>query len=154
MKTIRRWAEKRLPEGRKRRRFYLFCALALLVAMMAWLMSALPPDASQAQSGWLRGFLQRLFGAEVNELLLRKLAHFSEYLLLGLFLGLSICQLGWQARYAFLALSLALLAAVADETIQVFSSRGPSLIDVWIDLAGAATGLFVTWLISRKFPIT
>lgn len=150
MDTIRRWAIKQLPDARRRRRFYLFSALAAAVVLMAWLFSALPPGPSQAQSGWLKGMIRRLFGAEVDELLLRKLAHLGEYLLMGLFSGLAISQMGWRKRHALSALGLAMLAAVTDETIQIFSGRGPSLIDVWIDLAGAAAGLLIAWLAGRK----
>ena len=38
-------------------------------------------------------------------------------------------------------------AACIDETIQVFSpDRGPSLIDVWIDVGGVAAGMTVLLL--------
>lgn len=154
MNLIARWAAEKLPDIKKRRLFYLFSALALITILTAWLFSAQPPEASRAQSGWLKALILRLVGVEVPELLIRKLAHFSEYFLLGLFSGLAIRQLGWRRRRALVALALALPAAGIDEAIQVFSARGPSFIDVGIDLTGDAAGLFIAWLSSRGGQIT
>ncbi len=154
MGAAAKWASKQLPDRKKRRCFFLFSALAVMVMLMAWGFSALPPDVSGAQSGWLRGLLLRLLGAELPELWIRKFAHFSEYLLIGLFSGLALSQLGWQHRRALIALALALAAAAIDETIQIFSGRGPSLIDVGIDLTGAAAGLLAAWLASRARRVT
>lgn len=128
------------------RRFRVYAALAGTVALVAWLFSAMPPAASSAQSGWLKGLVEGLLGLEVSELLIRKLAHFAEYLLMGLFAGAAVRQLGFRGRQAFAALSMMLVAALVDETIQIFSGRGPSVVDVWIDLAGAATGLALIWI--------
>ena len=36
-----------------------------------------------------------------------------------------------------------LLAALTDETIQIFTGRGPQVQDVWLDFAGGAAGLLV-----------
>ncbi|MDD4080839.1 MAG: VanZ family protein [Eubacteriales bacterium] len=141
-----------LPEPRKRGLFYLYSSLALAVIIMAWMFSALPPGVSRAQSGWLTALARRLLGTEVSELLLRKLAHFTEYLLLGVLMGLAIKQLGWRKRLALAALALALPVAVIDETIQFFSGRGPSIVDVWIDMAGAAAGLMVSWAFLGRRP--
>lgn len=143
------WLRARIPESGKRRRFYVFSALALAAALAAWLFSAQPPDASGAQSAWLQKLMADLLGADVSERLLRKLAHFGEYLLMGLFAGGAVSQLGFQGRYALCALALMLLAALVDETIQVFSGRGPSVLDVWIDVAGAAAGLAAVRVFKR-----
>jgi VanZ family protein len=144
-----RWLRKQIPESGKRRRFYVFSALALMVALAAWLFSAQPPDTSGAQSTWLKKLMADLLGIEISEFLIRKLAHFGEYLLMGLFAGGAVSQLGFKSRHALSALALTLVAALVDETIQVFSGRGPSVLDVWIDAAGAAIGLVIVKMFKR-----
>ena len=143
------WVIRQMPERKRRHRFYLWLALAFAVAVLAWAFSALPPSASSEQSGWLRGLVESILGVTVSELLIRKLAHFTEYLLMGLFAGAALRKLGFRPGRALIALALMLLAALIDETIQVFSGRGPSVVDVWIDLAGAAVGLIVVKLTKR-----
>lgn len=139
-----------IPDSGKRRRFVLFSMLAVGVMLFAWMMSALPPAASGAQSSWLQGLIQRLTGLPISEFFVRKMAHFTEYLMLGLFLGGAARQLGFRRRDALLALLIALLVALVDETIQIFSARGPSVVDVWIDLAGAALGLGIARITRKK----
>lgn len=68
--------------------------------------------------------------------LVRKLAHFVEFGLLGFLLGLFIKK---PKSTTFL---FALLTAMTDETIQIFTGRGSQVQDVWLDFAGACTGIF------------
>ncbi len=71
----------------------------------------------------------------VTQHLVRKLAHFCEFGLLGLLLGLRSRKPNCRV------LLLALLCALTDETIQIFTGRGPQVQDVWLDFAGAVTGI-------------
>ena len=48
-----------------------------------------------------------------------------------------------------LALLLGLSTALADETIQRFTGRTSSVIDVWVDMGGFLFGLLLTWLVMR-----
>ena len=44
-------------------------------------------------------------------------------------------------------------AALTDETIQIFTGRGPQIQDVWLDFAGGFTGLLVMlalWALLRR----
>jgi VanZ family protein len=78
----------------------------------------------------------------------RKTAHFLEFALLGC-LTASLIRLIW----LFLARSLplwqtagipslfCLLTAACDETLQIFTGRGPAVRDVLIDFAGALSGV-------------
>lgn len=138
---LREWV---LP-GRGRR-FRVYAGLAALVLLLAWLSSALPPAASGAQSGWLKGLLEKLFGRPVDELLLRKLAHFTEYLFIGFFAGMALRQLRRSQGDWLLLFMFCLVAALIDESIQLFSGRGPAILDVWIDGAGAAVGMVLALL--------
>ena len=53
---------------------------------------------------------------------------------LTLFTALFGYAFGWLGIAASVVFSV--IAALLDETIQIFSSRGPSIIDVWIDSFG------------------
>lgn len=82
--------------------------------------------------------------------LIRKMAHMSEFALLGLLwtaLLLQIKQIHLSAALA-LAGCFALLVALTDETIQLFSpGRGSQVTDVWIDFAGACLGILLAWIL-------
>ena len=75
--------------------------------------------------------------------LVRKAAHFSEYALLGFFMGLQWVRKDGRSRF-FLPEGLCLGAALVDEGIQLFvSGRAGQLRDVCIDLAGSTLGVLV-----------
>lgn len=86
----------------------------------------------------------------------RKLAHFSEFCLLGfeLLLLLALLCNGYKnitlLKYTS-TMFLALTAALIDETIQIFSDRGSAVVDVWIDFSGAITGSAFGFLILILF---
>ena len=87
-------------------------------------------------------------GSEILHLLIRKAAHFSEFACLG---ALLCWRLGMAeqkgAQLAAFSLLGGLLAACTDETIQFFvDGRGSSLIDVWIDACGTASGIAITMI--------
>ncbi len=135
--------------GAKQRGLYrLFAALAGLTLLTAFLFSALPRQISSDQSSWLRDFIARITGWEMDVLVLRKLAHLAEYTLIGLFAGAALVQLDWRFLDAARLWALGLPAAFADESIQMFSGRGPAILDVWIDMAGVVIGSCLALLIS------
>lgn len=98
-----------------------------------------------AESGEISGCMmewqsQNLPGLIEKEYVLRKLAHFAEFALLGFFLTGTAESFGISRSVA--PLFGVLLCACVDETIQVFvPGRGPSLIDVWIDFVGGCAGI-------------
>lgn len=80
-----------------------------------------------------------LFGeGVVSHEAFRKITHGAEFALL----GLEICALFSAAKINFGAVSYVKLlpcgfvVAFLDETLQIFSGRGASIIDVWIDFGG------------------
>lgn len=81
---------------------------------------------------------------------LRKAAHAVEFFVLGVELAAFSVIVG-RRKYNFQkfwnVLSVALAVAVADESIQIFSGRGPKVRDVLIDLGGAAVGISLTLLV-------
>ncbi len=125
--------------------------LIICTILFIWTQSCLGKDASSAQSSWVRQFLQNavdLLGLpiEVTVHATRKLAHFLEFFLLGLEVTLyGICgrtpdrhDIVWMPGTVF-------LVAFMDETIQIFSGRGPAITDVWLDIAGGVTAMLLVF---------
>ena len=133
---------------RTKNRMRLCCLLLAALLTFIWGNSLCSGAESGAMSGsvlqWINNFLHLdEAGAELLHLVIRKIAHFTEFACLGLVLTWLFGMTGEKKWHLFyMPLFVGLLAACVDETIQVFSpDRGPSLIDVWIDTAGVAAGI-------------
>ena len=84
---------------------------------------------------------------------IRKCGHVCEYFIFGvlLFRAIRAPQLGWNLRWAFLAILIAALYASSDEIHQIFvPSRGASIWDALLDTSAASVAQFVVWMISRR----
>ena len=138
--------------------------LIILTIALIWAQSILPPDISADESGFVlekivKPFLRFMTGreAEISEHLVRKIAHFTEFMLLGLLVSLyripsftsSSKAHGLRATACFFGTSalFCLFIAFIDESIQMFTGRGPAILDVWIDTAGAVTGIGIELMI-------
>ena len=133
---------------RTRTRVRLCAALIAANLAFIWGNSLMPGSVSGAFSDWVKELLAALLpfmesgGAGTG--LLRKLAHFSEFALLGFLLS---WLAGMLEKNKFLPLIWGCLAACTDETIQRFvPDRGPSVRDVGIDTCGVAAGMMLLWL--------
>lgn len=90
-------------------------------------------------------FLEFFVGkGNVTNHMVRKLAHFTEFFALGVSAGLLWWLLGFHVLYAVVG---TLLAAITDETIQIFTQRGSQVQDVWLDFSGAVAGLVVLLIV-------
>ena len=121
------------------------CVLITLNLALIWGNSTLPGGVSMELSdGFLALLSQGLPAlAVIGSILIRKLAHFSEFACLGLLLGWLLSPEGGFRGFAAPAL-LGTLAACVDETIQRFvPGRESSLIDVWIDIFGVCAGILL-----------
>lgn len=139
---------------KKMKRFLL--VLLILTVAFIWVHSAMDPETSANESGWVmkivEPFLELFVGeGNVTEHLVRKLAHFSEFALLGfeLLAYISICRGSSSFSNAAYSCNFALITAVIDETVQIFSGRGSSLKDVWLDFAGALFGGLIAVAVVR-----
>ena len=134
-------------------KMWLGVCLAIGVAtLLIWGNSMRTSTQSAQQSGSLLAFLTPWLTAlgiqpEGFHSILRKLAHFSEYGLLGVLWTMEL----WlgphreKRRGAMERLSFCMLTAFLDETIQLFvPGRSGEIRDVWIDTAGAWTGIVIT----------
>ncbi len=141
-------------KGRKRVLFYILAAVAAANLLFIFINSALPKAVSSEESSAVASFLAGIFppstafGAFVAEYI-RKIAHFLEYGALGVEM----------AVYAFFFSSKPLkctrlfaisefFVAFLDESIQILSSRGPAIADVWIDVFGFFTFYSLVILLS------
>ena len=101
----------------------------------------------------LTPFLGVFFGRDnVTDHLVRKMAHFGEFGLLGIELSiLLICRNRVKLQSIINCLFLALSTAVIDESIQILFERGSQVQDVLLDFSGAFT--FISLLIISYFII-
>lgn len=136
----------------------LFILIILTIAGI-WFQSMLSKESSSSESGFvmdlIKPFLEIIVGkGNVTMHLVRKLAHFTEYFLLGLELTLymnirSVSSLSYPVFAWILPLGISLTVASLDETIQLFSGRGPMIQDVILDFCGALTACIAVNIIFR-----
>ncbi len=155
-------------KGMKRRERGIRIALAALMLLFIWGHSMMPASVSGRESEWVRELLEPLLallqrgffhlGLELEpSTLVRKLAHFTEFMVLGFLVGLMLERPEGKTRF-FPAEGICLAAACMDEFIQRFvPGRGPGLKDVLIDFSGATVGvclamaaICLVWLINNR----
>lgn len=121
-----------MTERGKTRRV-LFTVLTVLWLAVIWGHSMMPADLSKQESGGLLALLIGWFPF-LTDHMIRKLAHFAEYAVLGgLLFGATA---GGKRSPAFPPLA-GLLSALTDETIQLFTEgRSGQISDVWLDFSG------------------
>ena len=143
--------------------------LVIAVMVMIFCFSAQTGEESGAMSGRLTTWALNLVIPDFENLtpekqenilsavgfMVRKLAHFSEYALLGFSLMLHIAQVQKKitVRLPWLwAWGIGTLYAASDEFHQGFvAGRGPSVVDVAIDSAGVVVGVFLLiWILKKR----
>lgn len=84
----------------------------------------------------------------ITEHLIRKMAHFAEYTLLGVLFSVTVRQYAFALATERLAKCwLGTMVPLVDETIQLFvEGRSGQISDVWLDMAGVLTGILTVWL--------
>lgn len=136
----------------KRTKKRLILCIGLLIAILSfiWGNSAMPAEESGALSGWVGQMLSKLLPflsleSEKGMHILRKVAHFSEFAVLGAILSwLFRMLLERPIPQYLLPLGCGVAAACIDETIQIFSpGRYCSIVDVGIDSCGVLAGMIL-----------
>lgn len=131
------------------------CIALGMFTLFIWGNSMRTATQSAQQSGsvlmWMTPLLRALkLQAEGFHGILRKLAHVSEYGLLGV-LWASELWLGahdQKVRGVAIRLGFCMLTAFLDETIQLFvPGRSGEVRDIWIDTSGALLGILLVCLI-------
>ena len=129
---------------RTNNRVRLCAALLVLNLMFIWGNSLMPAEISQAFSDWVKELLAKLLpGGSSSPTqgsgLIRKIAHFTEFMALGILLTWLFGMLQKAIHLPFLT---GAAAACIDETIQFFvPGRAPGIKDMCIDCCGVLVGL-------------
>lgn len=134
-------------------------AFACWVAFI-WGHSLVQGPQSSLESGMVVALVRPIFemlgvsDVDLMSLVVRKLAHFSEYALLGvLTCGLFRARRRELRRGPFPTVLLVALVPVVDECIQLFvPGRTGQPTDVLIDLGGLVFGGLLAWFVSARLP--
>lgn len=147
------------------RRIIVFALLVLITVGFIWGNSMKTKSESAEQSTLVAESLQPVLDPQEKmekpdfHDLVRKLAHVTEFFVLGLFAAGFAISLGAYLKKTFVTLPIlmTLIVAVGDEYIQHFTGRGSLVTDVVLDFAGALAGLAAVWLlmwIYKKIKMT
>ena len=128
-------------------RIIVFILTAFMIGFV-FFRSSMSAEASTVESESTLDFLINFFksfgiSVEMSENIVRKLAHFAEFFVIG---GLLMsCAYGFDSlrpqRFGVRVLFAGMLTALIDETIQLFSEgRAGMIADVWIDMGGVVCG--------------
>ena len=127
-----------------------YILIALIVAMVAFVFarSTKPPEKSQEESDEFAEFVEQIIppdtdAGEYVQKNIRKLAHYTEFFALGVLVAVYACVYTGRMFWKISTLGFGLVFAALDETIQIFSGRGPSVTDVFIDFLGFATSAVI-----------
>ena len=135
----------------------LFAILTLLWTGVIFAFSLQPANQSANLSGgiltrilaWIHQWTGVSIPLEMVHNLFRKLAHFAEFFLLGLFSG---CFLKSVNRNVFYAMFYGSAIAVLDECLQLITGEGRAMriSDMALDASGVLVALLILWVIIRK----
>ncbi len=121
------------------------------ILLFIWGNSLLSPELSGALSDAVKELINTILGREpggdpIGGFGIRKLAHFLEFTALGLAFTPVIrnCFSTLQAQLPYLVIG-GLFFPLSDETIQMFTRRGPAVKDVWIDCCGYTFGVLISF---------
>ena len=121
--------------------------LIILWMIFIFVMSSFNANESANQSNIIVHFISQLFNINNLELLsfiVRKIAHFSEYLILGILIYNYCLRLNLSALFC-------LLYAISDEIHQIFiPGRSCQIRDIIIDLLGAIFGIIILHLYNKR----
>lgn len=125
----------------------------ILILCFIWGHSMVPRAASSRESTKVLGevgpWLSNIVGEKnTTEELVRKMAHATEYSWLAMAVFVRMCLNKKKIR-RYKVLHMCFFVAFIDETIQIFSGRGPQIRDVWVDLLGASIGLLIATVVRK-----
>lgn len=126
----------------KNRKIYISVSAVLLISVMVLIfcLSAQNAAESTETSGFFTEFFTLIFGKAVNEEIIRTLAHFCEFAVLGFLVGNLIFSLKEQLK-PLTCIVLSWAYAWTDEVHQIFvDGRAFQLIDLTVDLGGIILG--------------
>ena len=141
------------------RKQWIWTAVLVLYILFIFSNSLTPGDESSSQSGFVLELAKRCLAAVglgqvgITEHFIRKMAHFSEYFILGALI-VHVVK-GFYQREPFISwasvwLLTGVLVPLCDETCQLFTDgRSGQISDVWLDISGMFCGSLVFLLMIR-----
>ncbi len=129
-----------------------FSLLLLIIWMiLIFVMSSFNADISSNQSGIIVSFISKIFNInniELLSLIIRKMAHFLEYFILGILMLNVIINYN---KKIYLSYIFSILYACLDEVHQLFvNGRSGQITDVLIDSTGIILGILLYRIIRYK----
>lgn len=125
--------------------------LVILWMIFIFVMSSFDATSSSNQSNFIVDIITSIINIkdiELLSLIIRKLAHFIEYFILG------ILVINFITRYdkkIIIAILLCIIYATSDEIHQIFvPGRSCQIIDIMIDSLGSIMGIYLYKLITKK----
>lgn len=125
--------------------------LVILWMIFIFVMSSFDANSSSNQSNFIVDIITSIINIkdiELLSLIIRKLAHFIEYFILG------ILVINFITRYdkkIIIAILLCIIYATSDEIHQIFvPGRSCQIIDIMIDSSGSIMGIYLYKLIIKK----
>lgn len=120
---------------------------------LIFLMSSFDATESANQSNFIVNIITNIFkieNIEVLSFIIRKLAHFTEYLILG-FLTINMLNKNDISKKHLISILICFIYATSDEIHQLFvPGRVCQLRDILIDSIGSITGVYLYKLINTK----
>lgn len=135
----------------KKKKFKKIVLWLLLVGWMTiiFLFSNQNGTTSTDVSNGVLTFVLRIMPIDIGPYLLRKVAHFLEYMILGILILLLIREYKKiTTREIVFGILFCILYACSDEFHQMFiSGRSPGVFDVMIDTFGSMSGIFLLYFL-------
>ena len=120
---------------------WLLIALILMTFAFIFFQSILPRETSAKESDTVSNIVAEIISPETKpgaflQDNIRKVAHFSEFALLGAEIALYVLLFMKRGSIIYLSLIFAFIFGLIDETIQIYSGRGAAFFDTLIDASG------------------
>ena len=121
--------------------------IGIIINSFIWINSLMPASISSRQSGLIVNILyppfKNLIEVDKFSKIIRKLAHFTEFMLLGIIFSLYYLNKGIN-KYYLVTIIHGIIVAIIDETIQLFiPGRAGLITDVLIDTLGLIIGVII-----------
>lgn len=125
----------------------------IIWALIIFIMSSFNAEESANQSNFIVNIIASIFNINnisLLSLIIRKLAHFTEYLILGVLVINMFTKNNVRKSY-ILSILLCIIYATSDEIHQIFTpGRACQIKDILIDSVGSITGIYLFKLLKKR----
>lgn len=124
--------------------------LVIIWMIFIFIMSSFNSNESSNQSNFIVNILSNIFNIsniEILSLIVRKLAHFIEYTILGILVYNLIYSYN---KKIYISTIICIIYAISDEIHQLFvPGRSCQILDILIDSMGSVTGIILLYILYR-----